>query len=227
MNDYRLITAANNLLALTLATPATRDGLQLADALAALRGAVTEATAPQPDKNEAARNHAKAQLASIIEMVAALECDYDRIEELRDELTELTEAVTDATTKKERKEAAAAALEAWKEENQEELDALIAEAGDCTDADDARRRIEEDALSVQVRSDWHSPGETAEDTEFEILLCTGGPACKIVGELGQYNEPDRAWIEFQDWFTSWGELVTTGEDNRALLAYCRVFYFGE
>src|SRR3989304_3064953 len=179
MNDYRLITAANNLLALTLATPATRDGLQLADALAALRGAVTEATAPQPDKNEAARNHAKAQLASIIEMVAALECDYDRIEELRDELTELTEAVTDATTKKERKEAAAAALEAWKEENQEELDDLIAEAGDCTDADDARRPMEGAPLRGRSGSDCPSPGETAEATEFESLLCPGGPACNI------------------------------------------------
>ena len=40
--------------------------------------------------------------------------------------------------------------------------------------DDARLAIEEDPLSVQVRSGWHSPGEKAESEEFEILLCTGG-----------------------------------------------------
>lgn len=178
------------------------------------------------DKNAAARKQALAQLASIKEMVYALECDYDRLEELRDELAELTDAVTDATTKKEKK-AAIAALEAWNIEFIKELNDLINEAGDCKDEDEALQRIQEDALSVQVRGGWHDPGTPSEDEEFDILLCTGGPACKIVGELSEHNEPERAWIMFQDWFTNWEELVTIGEDNRVLLVYCQQFYFGE
>lgn len=56
------------------------------------------------------------------------------------------------------------------------------------DEDDVRRAIEEDALSVQVRSGWHSPGEKLEAAEYEVLLCTGGPAVRIVGALNRYNE---------------------------------------
>jgi hypothetical protein len=95
------------------------------------------------------------------------------------------------------------------------------------DADEARQRIEEDALSVEVSGTW-TPGETPEADGFEILLCTGGPAVKIVGELGLHDEPTRAWVEYQDWGTPWAEYV--GEDYQSeradLLAYARCFYFG-
>lgn len=178
------------------------------------------------DKNAAARTQAQAQLNSIKAMVAALLCNYDRLEELKDEKGELEAAYTEGTDETEIDEAARA-LEAWNEENGEELADLVEEAGECTDADDARQRIEEDPLSIQVRGDWHSVGEESEDVEFEILLCTGGPACKIVGELGNGNEPDRARLMYQDWFTPWEELVTTGSDNEALIEYCRTFYFGD
>lgn len=94
------------------------------------------------------------------------------------------------------------------------------------DADDARQSIQEDPLSVQVRSGWYSPGDTPEAEEYEILLCTGGPAVRIVGNLGQYNEPDDARIECQDWFTSWTE-VFDGIDRDVLLEYARCHYFGE
>lgn len=95
--------------------------------------------------------------------------------------------------------------------------------------DNARQAIEEDPLSVQVRnSAWHSPGEGSEDNkpdEYEILLCTGGPACRIVGDLDEYGQPDTARIEFQDWFIAWEEW--RGADEAILLEYARVFYFGE
>lgn len=69
--------------------------------------------------------------------------------------------------------------------------------------DDARQVITEDALSVQVRSDWHNPGEDSEASEFMILLCTGGPAVRIIGELSEYKEPESARLEYQDWGTPW------------------------
>ena len=43
-----------------------------------------------------AEDQAAAQYSSIVEMLAAVECDYDRLAELRDEREELTEAVKDA-----------------------------------------------------------------------------------------------------------------------------------
>jgi hypothetical protein len=92
---------------------------------------------------------------------------------------------------------------------------------------EARQTISEDPLSVEVRSDWHTLGGDSEATEYTILLCTGGPACRIIGELGQYNEPETAKIEYQDWFTPWVEYrETTDKEDEALLSYARQFYFG-
>jgi len=92
---------------------------------------------------------------------------------------------------------------------------------------EARQTISEDPLSVEVRSDWHTPSGDSESTEYTILLCTGGPACRIIGELGQYNEPETAKIEYQHWFTPWIEYFeTTEEENEALLTYAKQFYFG-
>ncbi|MFN9113424.1 MAG: hypothetical protein ACK5XN_25410, partial [Bacteroidota bacterium] len=43
-----------------------------------------------------AEEQAAAQYSSIVQMLAAVECDYDRLTELKDEREELTEAVKDA-----------------------------------------------------------------------------------------------------------------------------------
>jgi hypothetical protein len=111
---------------------------------------------------------------------------------------------------------------------------------DYHDPNEAEQRIHEDPLSVQVRSDWHTPStERTDPAEFEILLCTGGPAVRIVGDLDQYAEPYHARIEHQDWGTPWTEYrphfdpdpeTISGELNayqETLLGYCRQFYFGE
>ena len=92
--------------------------------------------------------------------------------------------------------------------------------------DEARQAIEEDPLSCQVRSGWANSPEEMEAEEYEILLCTGGPACRIVGDLDR-GEPDHARLEYQDWFTPWVEyLDMSHEEHEALLTYARQFYFG-
>lgn len=105
------------------------------------------------------------------------------------------------------------------------------ESDDETQREDARRAIEEDALSVEVRSDWHSIGDTenAKASEYRILLCTGGPAVQIIGELSDYSEPETARIEFQDWFTPWTPWHPENREQveKTLLTYARTFYFGE
>ena len=170
-----------------------------------------------------AREQAAAQMSSIAQMVAALECDYDRLNELRDERQELKDAVDDADP--DELKVAVADLHNWEDINGEELAELEDTAGNCESREAAEERIMEDPLSIEVRSGWHSPGETAEPEEFQILLCTGGPAVRILGELNDYREPIRAWIEYQDWFTPWVEYF--GDvDQDVLLTYCRAFYFG-
>lgn len=105
------------------------------------------------------------------------------------------------------------------------LAALEAAAGDCADEEEeARQRIQDDPLSVEVRSDWTNPGEPLEPSEFMILLCTGGPSVRIVGELN-LGEPCRAWLEYQDWGTPWTRYF--GTDSDTLCQYASQFYFGE
>lgn len=153
-----------------------------------------------------AEQQARSQLASICGMVAALELDYLRLDELEG---------LDETERK-------------LDEN-EELADLKATAGNCKDQDDARTAIQEDPLSVEVGiSDYFAPGDVPKPDEFCILLCTGGPAVRIVGDLDENAEPSRPRLQYQDWGTPWTELVSMDRDEReALQTYCEAFYFGE
>jgi len=167
-----------------------------------------------------AREQAQAQLDSIRTLVAALDVDYDRLSELREDRTNHVHSIEGPPEMDTPAQ--------WAIDNPDdaaELAALEATAGDCETQDDARQHIHEDPLSVQVRSTWTNVGDKMEASEFEILLCTGGPAVRIIGELDRYNEPARAWIEYQDWGTPWTEFFGD-HDRDALLAYARTFYFG-
>lgn len=236
-----------------------------------------------------AEEQAAAQYSSIVDMLAAVECDYERLDELREEARkprfvagwnmpgylpdsdpvefddddDAIEYIKDAArgalemdtiepgmTDEQIKEAEEA-IDDWMtdkdgnfgltvrgihyfvtrdgfmpldESDAEELAELEAAAGDCTDEDDARQRIQEDPLSVEVRSDWASPGEELTAGEFQILLCTGGPAVRIMGELDR-GEPVRAWLEYQDWGTPWTQYFDASSDT--LCQYASHFFFGK
>lgn len=149
-------------------------------------------------------NPAQVTLSVLREMLAAVAADYDRLEELRD---------MDADDMSPDEEA--------------ELAELEEAAGNCANEDDARQRIQEDPLSIQVRSGWYSPGEDSPaPEEFEILLSTGGPAVRILGELDERGEPSRAWIQWQDWGTPWTDYYEPGMRDECL-EYASHFYFGE
>jgi hypothetical protein len=174
--------------------------------------------------NEQAKRQAEARLDSILAMVAALNCNYDRLEELQEERDDLESAIDDAEEQGDTDDARNA-LDFWVKENGEELQELRDEAGECKDRDEALERITDDALEVAVRSGWSTPGEL-EAEEYNILLCTGGPAVRIRGELSEYKEPESAWLEYQDWGTPW-EVLRLGADEDAVLTYARCFFFGE
>ena len=90
------------------------------------------------------------------------------------------------------------------------------------------QEIQEDPLSVQVRSGWESLNAELEPAEFLIELSTGGPATRIVGELDRWNQPTRPRLQHQDWFKPWTEyLDATDAQDEALDWYCGMFYFGD
>lgn len=103
------------------------------------------------------------------------------------------------------------------------------------DADDARERIEERPLSIEVRGDWHTLGEPSEDAEYKVLLTTGGPALRIIGELDESHTPSTAHLEYQDWGIPWMEFnldedAADADDSPqavALLYWVQQLYFGE
>ena len=81
-------------------------------------------------------------------------------------------------------------------------------------------------LSVLVRSCWSEPGGQLTPAEYEVLLCTGGPAVRIRGDLSEHGEPTSARLEAQDWFAAWETQPTTTDENRALVEFALLFWFG-
>ncbi len=148
--------------------------------------------------SEHSKSQAKAQMGSVAELVEALELDWDRLEDLREQYTDepedysIVKVVDDGdkwtyidkngnstprtyTTKQE------AIFAAWIESEPdynhkadiEELKELEKIAGDCESWEDAQQRIHEDALSVEVRSGWRTIGGESEPAEYRVVLCTG------------------------------------------------------
>ena len=98
---------------------------------------------------------------------------------------------------------------------------------DVDDVEACRQTILENALSVTVRSGWYEPGGDNSPEEFEILLSTGGPACRIVGDLDEHLSPKNPRVQFQGWGTPWTNLPIYSDDTEAdLLTFCEQFYFG-
>ena len=113
-----------------------------------------------------------------------------------------------------------------------------AESNDDYEAQDAiREEALNDALSVEFRSGWSANSEDMKAEEFKILLSWGGPACRIIGKLDQYNQPTDIEIQYQDWGTPWENLVLNPHyadlninitnDAEALEWFCNCFYFGQ
>lgn len=165
---------------------------------------------------------AQAQAESIAAMVAALTCDYDRLQELRDERAELSSAAEDPESEDETAQAIAA-LAQWDDENGDELQDLKDAAKGCKEQDEARERIQEHPLSIEVRSGWTSYGDTMKPENFRIVLCTGGPHVEIMGEFDIHGQPYRAWLQYQDWGTPMTQFFDI--EQSTLLTYCQEFYF--
>lgn len=93
------------------------------------------------------------------------------------------------------------------------------------DEDDARERIQEDPLEITVRSDWVSTSDEMKPSEYCILLTTGGPAVRIIGDL-EDGEATSAKLQTQEWGTPWTDYESSSEEDEDLLTYASNFYFG-
>lgn len=176
------------------------------------------------EKKDHAREQAKAQLESIREMIAKLNkgtaADLYASSLSKEKCIELLTEVDIDTQEDE-------SIEDLREAVARNIEDETIEPDDFEfDEDEARTEIHDDPISIEVRSGWASVGDSLEPEEYKITLCTGGPSARIIGELNEYREPSSARLEYQDWFTSWTELVTVGEDHDAILTYARCFYFG-
>lgn len=149
-------------------------------------------------KQDALKEVGRNALASLREMVAALECDYDRLETLR--------------------------AEEASEEDAIEIRELEAMAGECESREDAEEAICEDPLSIEYRSGWTTDKSEMQAEEVKILLTTGGPAVQILVELDNNSEPHRAYMQVQDWGTPWTDYYEDGIDD-VLTAYVGCFCF--
>lgn len=115
---------------------------------------------------------------------------------------------------------------AWRSLDEGEVEEVVLDGVTFNSANQIIDVIHEEPLSVQVRSCWHNPGEPAAPEDYEVLLCTGGPAVRITGSLGNWTAPDSATLQCQDWFMPWTDVPTSLEQDKALLWYANQFYYG-
>ena len=69
-------------------------------------------------------------------------------------------------------------------------------------------------------------GDRLDPGTFELLLCTGGPAMRVVGRVNRYGEGCDAVVQWQDWFKPWTSFqATSGAQREALEWFCNLFCF--
>ena len=145
--------------------------------------------------NNRAKEQAEAQLSSIRDMLAAASLDWEELEELRDQYAEAVEN-----------------CEEIPDELRDTLEELEEQAGEYASREEAEEAIYNDPLSIQYRSGWADSADEMRPEEFSILLCTGGPAVRIVGEFDWNGQPYNARFEYQDWGTPWTMLFDGQSD---------------
>jgi hypothetical protein len=113
------------------------------------------------------------------------------------------------------------------DEDDEDWDGIEFDGVKFYDEDDIRTHASEQALSLELRSDWHTPGEDMTASEFRLLLSTGGPAAQIVGKIGSWGDAEDFELQVQDWFQPWTQASLDAWQSEALEWFVSCFYFGE
>jgi len=93
------------------------------------------------------------------------------------------------------------------------------------DMDAIEEEIFNSPLSVEVRSDWATPGKDLVPMNYRLLMTTGGPAVKITGSLNEEGMPETAELEYQDWGTPWTTYPLNSEELQAILEFAQYFSY--
>ena len=103
----------------------------------------------------------------------------------------------------------------------EEMLSAITKAEGTPEEDELRDQLTQDALEVATRTEFNG------SREYMILLCTGGPAVRILGELDDSMEPRplSARLQYQDWGTPWTDYPLTQKEENTLTDYAQYYYF--
>lgn len=94
------------------------------------------------------------------------------------------------------------------------------------DNDDLQDELRDLALTQEVRSTWTSMDQDLEPDEYRLLLCTGGPAVQVVGQLDSAGDPCTATLQHQDWGTPWADVNLTRPETELLVWFAQTFYWG-
>ncbi len=82
-------------------------------------------------------------------------------------------------------------------------------------------------LGVSVRGTWHAPGDTETaivPVAYQVLLTTGGPGLRLIGDLDSDRIPVSVRVEYCDWGVPWTEW-TGYADEEALLWFVELFWW--
>jgi len=81
------------------------------------------------------------------------------------------------------------------------------------DSDEDCEALEEEAyalaLSLEVRSDWQSVGDTLEPTQGRLLISTGGPALQVLLDIDDGRGSDPC-LQIADWGLNWTDYKPKG-----------------
>lgn len=103
-----------------------------------------------------------------------------------------------------------------------QLECVIELVKDYTDATEADN---EEAVDQAISNITEDPLEVGIIKQYFILLCTGGPAVRIIGDLDEHDQPETANLQYQDWGTPWTDYPLTQQQKETLLEYASHFYF--
>lgn len=90
------------------------------------------------------------------------------------------------------------------------------------DSDSILTRLYENALEVR-RWNPDDDGEGVPDWDWMILLCTGGPAVRLVVRVdGRWSMPAEVRLQHSDWFEGWTDTAMSDDEEDAALSYSRI-----
>lgn len=174
---------------------------------------------------------AQGELNEITALLAAEDMDWGRWDDAQEELSDIYSDIREYREKirttvdknelQELNETLLVLLDA-EETLRQELAEFDGIRKGCESPDEVLSLVYEYPLSIEVRSGWVLSSEELVPEHFCILLQTGGPAVRIVGDLNEHGDPDRAWIEYQDWGTPWETFMSGGD---APLRFAQKFVF--